>query len=162
MTTFLVTNGTNPELLKNMNPLPRQLYVSLIAPTKEVYKKLCVPYIQNGWDKIQETLNLLPSLDTRTVIRQTLIKEWNLKEKYIKEYVKFIKKSDPLFIEPKGYVFVGSSRNRMNLSHMPSHQDIKEYSKKLAKFTGYNYINEKEDSRVVLLSKVKKPKKFPN
>jgi tRNA wybutosine-synthesizing protein 1 len=162
MKTFLVTNGTNPESLKNMNPLPSQLYVSLIAPTKEIYKKLCIPYIQNGWERIQETLDLLPSLDTRIVIRQTLIRNWNLKEKYLKEYAAFIKKSDPLFIEPKGYVFVGSSRNRMTLSHMPSHQEIKGYGEKLAKITGYNFINEKEDSRVVLLCKEKKPRIFSN
>ena len=160
MTTFLVSNGTNPEVLKEMDPLPDQLYISLIAPTKEIYKKLCVPYISNGWEKIQETLELLPSLDTRTVIRQTLIKDWNFNHEYIKNYAKFIKKADPLFVEPKGYVFVGSSRQRMNLSNMPSHQEIKEFGLKLSNEIGYEFINEKQDSRVVLLCKEKKPKRI--
>ncbi|OYT28700.1 4-demethylwyosine synthase TYW1 [Thermoplasmatales archaeon ex4572_165] len=160
MTTFLVSNGTNPEVLKEMDPLPDQLYISLIAPTKETYKKLCVPYITNGWEKIQETLELLPSLDTRTVIRQTLIKDWNFNHKYIENYAKFIKKAEPLFVEPKGYVFVGSSRQRMNLSNMPSHQEIKEFGLKLSNEIGYEFINEKKDSRVVLLCKVKKPKRI--
>jgi tRNA wybutosine-synthesizing protein 1 len=160
MTTFLVTNGTQPDILKKMDPLPTQLYISLIAPTKDIYKKLCVPYISNGWEKIQETLELLPSLETRTVIRQTLINDWNLENKYIKEFAFFIKKADPLFIEPKGYVFVGSSRMRMHLSHMPTHQQIKEFSEQLSYETGYELINEKEDSRVVLLSKTRHPQKI--
>ena len=160
MTTFLVSNGTNPEVLKEMSTLPDQLYMSLIAPTKEIYKKLCVPYIANGWEKIQETLELLPSLDTRTVIRQTLIKDWNFNQKYINNYAKFIKKADPLFVEPKGYVFVGSSRQRMNLSNMPSHQEIKDFGLKLSSEIGYELINEKQDSRVVLLCKENKPKRI--
>ena len=36
MTTFLVTNGTNPEFLEKMHTLPRQLYISIVAPNKEV------------------------------------------------------------------------------------------------------------------------------
>jgi tRNA wybutosine-synthesizing protein 1 len=160
MTTFLVTNGTQPDVLSNLDPLPKQLYVSLIAPTKTIYQKLCVPSISNGWEKIQETLEILPSLDTRTVIRHTLINDWNIDKKYIPSYAKAIKKANPLFIEPKGYVFVGSSRQRMNLSHMPSHEEVKTFGYYLANETGYDMINEKKDSRVVLLSKISYPKKF--
>ena len=160
MITFLVTNGTQPEVLSSLDPLPKQLYVSLIAPTKDIYKRLCVPFIQNGWEKIQETLDILPSLDTRTVIRHTLVNHWNIDKKYIKSYASAINKSNPLFIEPKGYVFVGSSRQRMSKYNMPSHLDIKKFGIDLAKETGYYFINEKEDSRVVLLSKTKSPKKL--
>jgi tRNA wybutosine-synthesizing protein 1 len=162
MTTFLVTNGTHPEVLESLNPLPKQLYISLIAPTKDIYNKLCVPSVENGWDKIQKTLELIPSLDTRTVIRHTLVNDWNIDRKYIKSYASSIKKANPLFIEPKGYVFVGSSRQRMNLSNMPTHEDVKNFGLQLAKETGYDLINEKEDSRVVLLSKTSNPKKFNN
>jgi len=160
MTTFLVTNGTNPQVLEEMNPLPKQLYVSLVAPNQEIYKKLCIPYVKKGWEKIQETLSLLPSLDTRIVIRHTLLKNWNMESDFIHEYAKLIKKADPLFIEPKGYVFVGSSRNRLTLAHMPSHEEIKHFSIKLAQSTGYSITNEKEDSRVVLLTKKNNPKRF--
>jgi len=54
-------------------------------------------------------------------------------------------------IEPKGYVFVGSSRMRLHNSNMPSFQEIKEFSEQLGKLTGKEIIKEKEDSRVVLL-----------
>jgi len=156
MTTFLVSNGTNPEFLANLDPLPTQLYISLIAPTKEVYKKLCVPLVKKGWERFLQTMEILPSLDTRTVIRQTLINQWNMKDEYISNYSQLIQQASPDFIEAKGYVFVGSSRNRMHLSHMPSHQQIIEYSKSLTPQIGYDLTNQKEDSRVVLLSKHKK------
>jgi len=152
MTTFLVTNGTNPDLLRNLDPLPKQLYVSVVAPNQDVYKKICSPLISDGWERLNQTLELLSSLDTRTVIRHTLVQGWNMDEKYIKEYAKLVEKASPLFVEPKGYVFVGSSRKRMNLSNMPSHNIVRDFGEKLADSLGYELSMEKPDSRVVLLT----------
>lgn len=153
ITTFLVTNGTNPEALEKMDVLPKQLYVSLVAPNKEVYKKICSPLISDGWEKINKTLELLPSLDTRTVIRHTLVQNWNMDKKYIKEYSSLLKVAEPMFIEPKGYVFVGYSRKRMNISNMPPHEKVKDFGLNLAKEIGYDFSMEKPKSRVVLLTK---------
>jgi tRNA wybutosine-synthesizing protein 1 len=152
ITTFLVTNGTTPEALAKLDTLPTQLFVSLVAPTEEIYKKVCAPLIPNGWEKIQQTLSLLPSLQTRTVIRHTLVHGWNMEDKYIEAYAKLDDKASPLFIEPKGYVFVGSSRNRLHFSNMPTHDQIRSFGQKLAEYLGYDVINEKADSLVVLLS----------
>ena len=152
MTTFLVTNGTNPDLLRNLDPLPKQLYVSVVAPNQDVYKKICSPLISDGWERLNQTLELLSSLDTRTVIRHTLVQGWNMDKKYIKEYAKLVEKASPLFVEPKGYVFVGSSRKRMNLSNMPSHNIVRDFGEKLADSLGYELSMEKPDSRVVLLT----------
>lgn len=157
ITTFLVTNGTTPEILEKLDPLPKQLYVSVVAPNEEVYKKICSPLIPNGWEKLNQTLELLPSLDTRTVIRHTLVKNWNMDDKFIEEYEKLDSKASPLFVEPKGYVFVGYSRKRMNLSNMPSHASVRNFGDKLAESMAYENIMEKSDSRVVLLGK--NPKK---
>lgn len=157
ITTFLVTNGTTPEVLEKLDPLPSQLYVSLVAPNQEIYKKLCNPLIPNGWEKLQKTLELLPSLDTRTVIRHTLVKDWNLDDSFISDYAKLIEKANPDFVEPKGYVFVGQSRQRMTLDNMPAHEDIKHFSDKLSEKIGYRFSNEKSKSRVVLLTSGKKP-----
>jgi tRNA wybutosine-synthesizing protein 1 len=153
MTTFLVTNGTTPKALENLDPLPTQLYVSVTAPTYEIYKKLCVPMgpiVNKGWELLNETLALLPSLDTRTVVRHTLVDGWNLG--YEDEYAKLVEKADPLFIEPKGYVFVGYSRKRMTLANMPSHEKVKQFGENLGKLLGYELAMEKADSRVVLLT----------
>ena len=158
--TFLVTNGTNPNFIEKLNPLPKQLYISLLAPNKSIYKKLCSPLINKGWEKINKTLDLLSSLDTRTVIRQTLINGWNMDEKFIEEYSKLLIKADPMFIETKGYVFVGYSRFRMHLNNMPTHQNIREFAKKISKNTNFLFENEKPDSRVVLLSKKNKTSKI--
>jgi len=153
MTTFLVTNGTNPDAIENMDTLPKQLYVSIVAPNKNVYKKVCSPLIKDGWDRINKTLEILPSLNTRTVIRHTLILGWNMNEKYIKEYAKLDSKAEPMFVEPKAYVFVGGSRKRMNLSNMPTHENVKKFGLDLSKDMGYYFSMEKKDSRVVLLTK---------
>ncbi|MEF8879327.1 MAG: 4-demethylwyosine synthase TYW1 [Candidatus Thermoplasmatota archaeon] len=160
ITTFLVTNGTKPDMLEKMHTLPKQLYVSVIAPNKKVYKKLCSPLISDGWGKINETLELLPSLDTRTVVRHTLIDGWNMKDRYIKQFARLDKKASPMFIEPKGYVFVGYSRKRMTISNMPSHQKIKDFGSHLSEHLAYSIPMEREKSRVVLLSKKQKPCRF--
>lgn len=152
MTTFLVTNGTTPEVLENLDPLPKQLYISLVAPNKEIYKKLCNPIIKNGWEKLNQTLDLLPSLDTRTVIRHTLVQKWNMNDSAIDSYAQLIKRAEPDFVEPKGFVLVGDSRKRLTLENMPTHNDIQSFAKKLGEKIGYDFINEKPKSRVTLLS----------
>jgi len=156
MTTFLVTNGTMPEVLEKMDCLPTQIYVSVSAPNERIYKKLCCPLIKNGWEKLNKTLELLPSLDTRTVIRHTLVDSWNLG--YEEEYAKIDEKAEPWFIEPKGYVFVGYSRQRLTIKNMPSHEKIKKFGEKLAELTGYEIEGEREDSRVILLGRGKERK----
>ncbi|MDW5563645.1 MAG: 4-demethylwyosine synthase TYW1 [Methanomassiliicoccus sp.] len=149
MTTFLVTNGTLPEVLEKLDPLPTQLYVTVAAPNPEVYKRLCVPRIPDGWQKLMRTLELFPSLDTRTVIRHTLVKEWNIG--WEDEYAHLDSIADPTFIEPKGYVFVGDSRRRMSMANMPSHTEIREFSTKLGERLGVSILKERKDSRVLVL-----------
>ncbi len=100
---------------------------------------------------MNKTLELLPSLDTRKVIRHTLLKGWNMEQ--IDEYARLDLKADPHFIEPKGYVYVGYSRERVTKDSMPSHEDIRNFSRKLSDLTGYYFSDEREDSRVVLLEK---------
>ncbi|MBD6955510.1 MAG: 4-demethylwyosine synthase TYW1 [Thermoplasmata archaeon] len=151
ITTFLVTNGTMPEVLENLDPLPTQLYVTVAAPNEDIYKRLLVPLISRGWERLNKTLELLPSLDTRKVIRHTLLKGWNMEQ--IDEYARLDLKADPHFIEPKGYVYVGYSRERVTKESMPSHEDIRNFSRKLSDLTGYYFSDEREDSRVVLLEK---------
>jgi tRNA wybutosine-synthesizing protein 1 len=155
MTTFLVTNGTQPAALKSLDPLPKQLYLSVVAPTEEVYKRLCAPLIPDGWQRFQESLALLPSLGTRTVVRHTLVKGWNMDSAMIPAYARMIAVAQPEFIEAKGFVFVGSSRGRMHFDAMPSHEDVQRFAAMLADETGYTMAKEKADSLVVLLQKAR-------
>jgi len=149
MTTFLVTNGTYPDQLASLDELPRQLYVTVAAPNEEIYKKVCRPKISDGWSRLMRTLDVLPSLDTRTVIRHTLVKDLNFG--WADEYGKLDIRADPDLIEPKGYVFVGASRQRLSLTSMPSFEEIKDFSSQLGDITGMSIIKEREDSRVLLL-----------
>jgi tRNA wybutosine-synthesizing protein 1 len=151
MTTFLVTNGTTPHILEKLDPLPTQLYVTVAAPNEKILKRLCSPMIPNAWALLNQTLELLPSLDTRRVIRHTLVDGWNLG--YEDAYAKLDEKAEPMFIEPKGFVFVGGARGRMSMDNMPSHEKVKNFGKRMASLLGYELLMEREDSRVVLLGK---------
>src|SRR3989338_1187427 len=106
-TSFLVSNGLHPEVLEKI-ALPTQLYVSLEEPSKELFKRLDRPLIKNAWNRFKKTLALLPSLETRKAIRLTAVKGFNMQNE--KEFAKMIEKADPDFLEIKGYMFVGYSR----------------------------------------------------
>ena len=149
MMTFLVTNGTYPERLEELDVLPRQLYVTIAAPNEEVYRTTCVPKISDGWQRIMRTLEILPSLDTRTVIRHTLVRGLNFG--YVDEYAKLDRIADTDMVEPKGFVFVGGSRNRLSMANMPSFDEIMSFSEDLGERLGMEVLKQKPESRVTLL-----------
>jgi tRNA wybutosine-synthesizing protein 1 len=151
MTTFLVTNGTRPDVLAELDPLPTQLYVSVVAPDPHIHRRLCAPLEAGVWEGLMETLDLLPSLDTRTVIRHTLVAGYNMG--WAPEYARLIERADVDFVEAKGYVFVGDSRRRMTVENMPSHDSVREFSRDLAESSGYEVRDEQHSSRVVLLAR---------
>ena len=151
ISTFVVTNGTDPTALEKLKVLPTQLYVTVAAPNKKLFNEILNPIYKDGWERLNQTLELLPSLKTRTVIRHTLVKSFNLG--YIEEYYRLDKKADPDFIENKGYVHVGGSRSRLTINDMPSHEEIRDFSFRLNGYLNYDFGGERQDSRIVLLSK---------
>jgi tRNA wybutosine-synthesizing protein 1 len=157
MTSFLVTNGTQPDVLSTMS-LPTQLYVTLAAPNESTYKALCRPNIKDGWSRILRSQELLRSLSTRTVNRLTMVANRNMQD--TRAYSKLIDMGEPDFIEVKGYMFLGSSRTRLTQSNAPSHREIRAFSETLASLTGYYLLDEQVESRVVLLSRSKQIKKL--
>jgi tRNA wybutosine-synthesizing protein 1 len=159
-TTFLVSNGTTPATLAKLNEEPTQLYISACAPDKEAFKHVCRPQTPKAWEKLKETLELLPSFKCPTVIRMTLVRGLNMEN--IKGYAKLIEKATPTYIEPKAYMHVGFSRLRLGYEGMPNHLEIREFAEQIAKETSYKIIDESQESRVVLLSKLEKPIRFGN
>jgi tRNA wybutosine-synthesizing protein 1 len=147
-TTFLVTNGSLPEVLKNI-PNPTNLYISLDAPNKKIFLKTDKPMIPNAWEKLNESLSLLQSF-SRTVVRITLVKDLNMLNH--EEYAKLLQKYRPTFIEFKAFMSVGFSRKRLRYDQMPRHEEVLEFSKKIEEVSDYRIKDQKEDSRVVLLS----------
>ncbi len=149
MTTFLVTNGTYPEQLEALDVLPRQIYVTVAATDEQMYRQVCRPKIKDGWQRLMRTLEMFPSLDTRTVIRHTLVKGLNMSTP--EKYSVLDKIADPDLIEPKGYVFVGGSRMRLSIDNMPSFDEILSFSEDLSKIMGMEVIKQRADSRVALI-----------
>jgi tRNA wybutosine-synthesizing protein 1 len=148
MTTFLVTNGTNPEALGRIRE-PTQLYVSLSSPSAEVYGRVCRPSHAGNWGKLMESLAMLRSFHCPTVIRITAVKGLNMTD--ASGYARIIEKSAPTYVEVKAYMHVGSSAGRLSFESMPGHGDILEFAKVIASESGYAVGDEVPISRVVLL-----------
>ena len=151
ITSFLVTNGTNPAMLKKLiKNQPTQLYITLPAPDKKIYIKTCNPYEKKSWNKIMQSLKLVSKFK-RGTIRLTLVKGINMLEPH--KYAELIENSKPKFVECKAYMCVGFSRQRLKLENMPRHHEIVEFAKEISKNSSYKIIDEKPESRVVLLMK---------
>ncbi|RLE69514.1 MAG: 4-demethylwyosine synthase TYW1 [Thermoprotei archaeon] len=157
-TVFVVTNGTRPDILEKLDPLPSQLYVSVVGPNKNIFNRTAMPLILDAWDRLMKTLSLLNTLSIPTVMRITLVKGLNMTD--IDGYAKLIKMAQPTYVEPKAAMDIGWFRKRLPRSAMPSSEDIRKFAKKLAEKTGYKIIDESYPSRIVLLSKLDKPIKL--
>jgi tRNA wybutosine-synthesizing protein 1 len=149
-TTFLVSNGLSPEKLEDMDLEPTQLYISLDAPNKEIYQHLCKPQVENGWEKLNRSLDLLSSFKCRTVIRMTTVAGYNML--HPQEYARIIQRANPDFVEIKAYMFVGSSRQRLKFDNMPKFDDIYRFAMSVAKYCNKKVVDESQESRVVLLA----------
>ena len=153
-TTFLVSNGTVPEALSNLSQEPTQLYISVSAFDKKKFSQVCRPNVPNAWEKLNETLSLLPSFKCPTVIRFTLARHLTLE--HPKLFAEMVRKVNPTYLEPKAYMHVGFSRLRMDFSNMPTHLEIKDFAAQMSKEMGYKVLDEAPNSRVVLLSSLEK------
>lgn len=150
MTSFLVTNGTRPEILAGMS-LPTQLYVTLAAPDEKTYRTLCRPTERDAWERLNQTQELLRSLKCRRANRLTMVADYNMHDS--RAYSRMILKGEPDYVEVKGYMFLGASRHRMGINNTPSHREIRAFAEKLSALTGYYILDEQIESRVVLLSR---------
>jgi tRNA wybutosine-synthesizing protein 1 len=150
-TTFVVTNGLLPDRLSSIEP-PTQMYLSLEAPDERLHKQVAQPVLKDAWKRQQKSLLALRDLkpSTKTVIRITAISGVNMVEPEC--YANLIRLAEPDFVEVKAYMFVGSSRQRLAMENMPLHNAVRGFAQKIAEFASYRLKDEKEESRVVLLS----------
>ncbi|MDH5811252.1 MAG: 4-demethylwyosine synthase TYW1 [Candidatus Methanomethylicaceae archaeon] len=153
MTTFLVTNGTNPRALEGLRE-PTQLYVSVSAPSEEVYKRVCRPTTNGSWEALMRTLSMLRSFSCPTVVRITLVKGLNMEDP--DGYARILNMGNPTYVEVKAYMHVGSSIWRLGAEAMPNHEEVVEFAGELAKRSGYDLVDDVSASRVALLSRVSK------
>ena len=127
LSTFLVTNGTQPQVLAELENLPTQLYLTLAGATPRTHSAITRPFNpKEAWAQLMETIELMPSLDTRKVVRMTLVKGKNMIEP--EHYARLFRKSEAHFLEAKGFVSVGDARNNYGYERMPDLVDIVEFS----------------------------------
>jgi len=146
-TTFLVSNGTNPAMLKKCNPF--QMYVSLDAPDRETYRTVCRP-LSDYWENVQESLRLLGS--RRSAVRVTLVK--GLNDFSPDKYAAILQDAGARYVEIKGYMYLGYSRNRLARENMPEHAEVRSFAEKIATACDYRFKDENQLSRVVVLERM--------
>ena len=132
---------------------PTQLYISIDAPNEALHKKICKPMHKDSWKRLMKSLRIMKRLrgKTRTTLRITVIKGIN--DTGAESYAKLIKTANPMFVEVKAYMYVGASRQRLQMENMPRHHEIKRFARDIAAASGYKAIDEQKESRVVLLMK---------
>ena len=157
---FLVTNGQEPDMLQKLqdeNALPTQLYLSTNAADYESFMRINRPRYNDSWERWNTSLNMLSQLKTRTVIRITLIRDYNNHDKNIPAFASMLRRANAHFIEVKSYMHVGRSRNRLERSNMLQMEEVREFASKLAKQIGiFSVMDESFISRIVILQNKKR------
>ena len=153
ISTFLVTNGTMVNALKALRVMPTQLYASIQAPNSEVYGKTVRPKnLSATWRNHLSFLQLFSGLRARRAYRLSLVKDLNMTDPA--GYAELIKIGKPQYVEVKGFVFVGGSRNpKRGLSYerMPDKQEILDFAREISERCGYAMTDYHESSKVALL-----------
>ena len=151
ITTFLVSNGTNPEMLDRCDPT--QLYVSVDAPDRQTFDEVVKAVDDDAWERLVDTMDVLAKKDeTRTVLRSTLLDGYNMKNP--DWFAAFFRRAAPDFVELKAYMHVGHSQGRLDRSVMPEHEQVVEFSEAVMEhMPEHDVLKGAPRSRVTLLSK---------
>ena len=89
--------------------------------------------------------------ERRSAIRTTVVKGYN--DFGAEEYAGMYENSGADFIEVKGYMFVGHSRQRLLQENMPEHSYVRDFALEISKYCNYTIIDESPVSRVVLMER---------
>jgi tRNA wybutosine-synthesizing protein 1 len=157
---FLVTNGQEPEMLERLqdeDALPTQLYLSTNAPNAEVFQLVNRPKYKDGWERWNASLEILSKMDTRTVLRVTLIRGYNDNDQLIPEYSRIFNHGNSHFIEIKSYMHIGRSTNRLERADMLDMSEVRHFANALIRQDKmYSVMDESEISRIVVLQNQKR------
>jgi tRNA wybutosine-synthesizing protein 1 len=157
---FLVTNGQEPEMLRRLareDALPTQIYLSTNASNKKMFHQINRPMHRDAWERWWESLRFLATVDTRTVLRMTMIRGYNSCPEFIDEFAEMMSEGDPHFIELKSYMHVGMSTNRLEHGDMLSMEEVRGFANALcSKMQAFSAMDESEVSRIVVLQNQKR------
>jgi len=149
---FVVSNGTVPSMIAKIHPT--QLYISLDATSVEEYKEICRPLgnPERMWENIHTSLSLLKIKEeegVRTAVRITLVK--GLNDSYPEKFASLIREASPLYVEIKGYMYLGYSRIRLTETAVPDMEAVRLFAAEVARYSDYEVMDENIPSRVVCL-----------
>lgn len=152
---FLVTNGQEPDMIQRLqdeDALPTQLYLSTNAADYNSFLKINKPKYDDSWQRWNKTLGMLKQLDTRTVLRITLIRNYNDQKEMIPAFASMLQQASPHFIEIKSYMHIGRSTNRLEHSNMLEMDEVQKFSEEIAKQSQiFSIMDESLVSRIVIL-----------
>lgn len=165
MCTFIVSNGTHPSVIRKMQQeknLPTQLYITLPASNRKSFHQISRPMTKHAWENLMETIEMLPELPCRTVVRITAVKYLNINLDMVPEYVRILKESTPNFIDIKGFTVEAHALElqqrlgRLGKEHelreyAPTYVDLLEFAQELERQGGFEIIETHEPSRDILL-----------
>ena len=129
MTTFVVTNGQFPKRIQEIDPY--QLYLSVDAPTEDIYKKIDQPRYKDFWKRFTDSAKIMGKKTCRKAVRLTIVKGFN--DIYPDKYIDIINLTKADFIEVKAYMHVGFSQHRLSKEAMPLHDEVVDFAKKIEK-----------------------------
>ncbi len=157
---FLVTNGQEPAMLKRLadeDALPTQIYLSTNASNKKMFHIVNRPRHKDAWERWWESLRFLADINTRTVLRMTLIRDHNDGEDFVDEFAQMMKEGNPHFIELKSYMHVGMSTERLEHNNMLGMDEVRDYAVRLcAAIPPFDIMDESAISRIVVLQNKKR------
>ena len=157
---FLVTNGQEPQMLQKLadeDALPTQLYLSTNASNRKMFYRINRPRHNDAWERWMKSLRFLADVNTRTVLRMTLIRDYNDNLQFVNEFAEMMLQGDPHFIELKSYMHIGMSTKRLKEDNMLDMGEIQKFSSELCeKIPGFSIMDESEISRIVVLQNQKR------
>ncbi len=145
---FLVTNGLNPEALRNLDrgkgEFPTQIAISTNAPNENLFLRWHRSTKKDAWKTFLKSLDVMRELKgrVRRVIRLTIVKEGtegefaemsNMSDENLEEYCDLIRRAEPDFVHVKGYKAVGYSRERMGYDNQVWHDEVMDFSERMAR-----------------------------
>lgn len=152
---FLVTNGQEPEMLHrlaNEDSLPTQIYLSSNASNRKMFYSINRPRHKDAWERWLQSLSFLSTVNTRTVMRMTMIRGYNDSIKFIDEIAQLVRDGNPHFIELKSYMHIGMSTQRLEKDNMLEMEEIRTLALKLHDANPmFSIMDESEISRIVVL-----------
>ena len=143
--------------LVDEDALPTQVYLSTNAADYDSFIRINKPRYDDSLKRWNQSLEILSKMDTRSVLRMTLIRDHNNSEEMIPVFADLIKRSNVHFVEVKSYMHIGRSTNRLQRSDMLDYTEVQHFASQLAKKSQiFDVMDESEASRIVVLQNQKR------